>query len=118
MLTTNHISWHFNPPVAPYFGECWERLISERRNTTFLVEVENLLNCRPLTYVSSDSNDNESITPNHLLLGSRGHVCGVFSSKDEMCRTQWRIAQHYTDAFLESMAQRIYTSTANEFKMD
>jgi hypothetical protein len=39
-----------------------------------LVKEENLLNNRLLTYVSSDPNDNESITPNHLLLGPREHV--------------------------------------------
>jgi hypothetical protein len=36
-----------------------------------------------------------------LLLGPRGHASspGVFSSKNEMCRKQWRIVQHYIDAF-------------------
>jgi hypothetical protein len=43
---------------------------------------------------------NKSITPNHLLIGSIGHVSsGVFSSKDEMCRKQSRITQYYIDAF-------------------
>lgn len=35
----------------------------------FVAEAEFLMNSRPLTYVSSDCNDLEAITPNHFLLG-------------------------------------------------
>ena len=36
--------------------------------TTLLVEIEQTLNTRPLTYLS-DNNDDEAITPSHLLYG-------------------------------------------------
>jgi hypothetical protein len=53
-----------------------------------LVNLENSLIL--ITYVSSDPNENHSLTPNHLLLSSR---------RQDMCRKQWRIAQCYTNAF-------------------
>ena len=35
---------------------------------TIVAETEGLLNSRPITYVSSDTNDEEALTPNHFLL--------------------------------------------------
>ena len=36
--------------------------------TTLLIEIQQTLNTRPLTYLS-DNNDDEAITPSHLLYG-------------------------------------------------
>ena len=36
--------------------------------TTLLIEIEQTLNTRPLTYLS-DNNEDEAITPSHLLYG-------------------------------------------------
>jgi hypothetical protein len=94
-----------------------------------LVKVENKLNNRQLTYVSSDPNENESITPNHLLFGQRGHVSSpeVFSSKDEISRKQWSIAQYYIDAFWNRWLQEYiptlqtrskWTKQSTNFKID
>ena len=38
---------------------------------TVLVEVEGTLNSRPLTYVSSDDDPEEPLTPRHLMYGRR-----------------------------------------------
>ena len=38
---------------------------------TMVVQIEAILNDRPLTYVSSDSNDPQPLTPSHLLYGRR-----------------------------------------------
>jgi len=70
---------------APWFGGFWERLIGLSKSTlkkvlgrthatleslqTMIVEVEAILNNRPLTYVSPDAGDLEPITPSHILLG-------------------------------------------------
>jgi Family of unknown function (DUF5641) len=111
------MKWHFNPPAAPHFGGCWERLIKpvktamlhilrerapkEETLLTFLTEVEFLLNSRPLTFVSTDPNDPESITPNHLLLGKRELVLspGASIADPDQLKRQWRIAQHWTNEF-------------------
>ena len=83
-LLRRDVQWYFNPPAASHQGSVWERLIrsvrkilhamigehlvNEKTLLTFLVEVENILNSRPITRVSSDPSDLEPLTPNHILL--------------------------------------------------
>ncbi|XP_053968820.1 uncharacterized protein LOC128870244 [Anastrepha ludens] len=85
-LAHKGIAWKFNPPAAPHMGGAWERLIrttkavlykispsqrfSDESLRSALLEVEMIINSRPLTYLSLDYEDQEPITPNHFLLGS------------------------------------------------
>ena len=73
-----------NPPLAPHFGGIWEKIIQTAKRTlliilesqqlkaetfqTIVTETEGILNSRPITYVSSDNNDDEALTPNHFIL--------------------------------------------------
>lgn len=111
------ITWIFNPPAASHMGGAWERLIRSVRVAlrvslkerapkeevlhTLLTEAEHLINSRPLTIVSEDANELESITPNHILIqkSNKIQLPGVFTSRDEMLTKQWRIAQYLTDLF-------------------
>ena len=84
-LAQNDIKWTFNPPAAPYFGGAWESLVKlskrsifnilgkeslkEENLSTVICIAEQLLNNRPLTAVSSDVEDLDTITPNHFLVG-------------------------------------------------
>ncbi|XP_077869796.1 uncharacterized protein LOC144362083 [Saccoglossus kowalevskii] len=84
-LTNTRATWKFIPKRTPWFGGFWERLIGITKNAikkvlgrsyitfdelrTLLTEVENVLNDRPLTYVSSDLEDNAPLSPSHLLHG-------------------------------------------------
>lgn len=86
-LAHKGVEWQFIPKRAPWFGGFWERLIGLTKSTlkktlgrthatleslqTIIVEVEALLNDRPITYASSDIDDLNPITPSHLLHGSR-----------------------------------------------
>ena len=84
--TKNGIIWRFNLAKAPWWGRLFERLIRSTkrclrmcvRNCTLtyeefytsLVEMEGVLNSRPLTYL--DENDiEEPLTPIHLYRGHR-----------------------------------------------
>ena len=79
--------WEFIPKRAPWFGGFWERLIGLTKTTlkkilgrsyitvgmlqTIIVEIEATLNDRPLTYVSSEFELEDVVTPAHLLYGRR-----------------------------------------------
>ena len=81
------VQWRFIPKRAPWYGGWWERLIGLTKMAlkkvlgrsrvsllvlqTLVVEVEAILNNRPLTYVSSELDDDEPLTPSHLLHGRR-----------------------------------------------
>lgn len=77
------IKWNFNPPIAPWWGGFWERLIRIVKDLLkrmlgkrklmltqiedMLFEVEAIVNSRPLTYISSDESDLQPLTPAHFL---------------------------------------------------
>ena len=77
--------WTIDLPAAPHFGGLWESLVKSSKSaifkilgTKFLKEenlstvictAEQLLNNQPLTAVSSDVEDLNTLTPNHFLVG-------------------------------------------------
>lgn len=112
------IEWIFNPPAAPHMGGAWERLVQSvkkclasiliekyPRDTTLLTSfknVENILNSRPITFVSSDVNDPEPLTPNHLLRGGSDvgpEIPAVIDESAEFTRNQWKRSQLFADQF-------------------
>ena len=80
------MKWSFNLEKAPWWGGIFERLVRSVKRClkktiggailayeellTVVVEVESILNCRPLSYVSSEDPE-EPLTPSHLLCGRR-----------------------------------------------
>lgn len=81
----NQIEFKFIPPYAPHFGGLWEsgvksckhhisRVIGNANLTyeefsTVLVQIEAVLNSRPMYPMSSDPNDFTPLTPAHFLIG-------------------------------------------------
>ena len=112
------ITWNFNPPASPHMGGIWERIIRTVKRVLYNVikdtvltdfqlittftEIENILNNRPMTYVSDDINDLEPLTPNHFLLG-RYNNDDCFKNttiNDNTCtRKKWIQVQNITQQF-------------------
>ena len=87
-LAINGVSWRFIVEKAPWWGGFWERLIQSVKRcmkkslgrttlsydelNTLLVEIESVVNSRPLTYVEDDQDGvSYTLSPSHLINGRR-----------------------------------------------
>lgn len=84
-LTDNCISWHFIPPSSPHMGGLWEAAVKSAKYHlkrilgnitctyeglyTVFVQIEAILNSRPLFPMSDDPSDLIPLTPSHFLIG-------------------------------------------------
>lgn len=118
-FTTTEMSWSFIPPKASHMGGTWERMIgivkkcmdevisirhpTDEVLTNLMKLTMNIVNSRPLTYVSLDSSADEVITPNHLLHGSSNGMkpLGDFTGADAL-KNSWKTAQHMADKFWQA----------------
>ena len=117
VLLQKGIKWTFNPPTGSHHGGSWERLIRSVRKVlnstlnvqnldeeglhTVLCEVEAIINGRPITKASTDPNDLEALTPNHLLLLKTlpSLPPGDFQETDIYARRRWKQVQYMADLF-------------------
>lgn len=123
-LSEHTITFRFNPPHAPHFGGAWEReirsvkaslqvvlkdqIVSEEVLSTVLVEVEGILNSKPLGYVSLDISDVDPITPNLLLMGWRDASLpqALYGTRELLGKRSWRHSQIIADQFWAQFIQR------------
>lgn len=84
-LADHEIEWNFIPPRTPHFGGIWEAAVKSLKHhmrrtvgetlftfedlSTYMCEIEAVLNSRPLTPMSCEPDDLRALTPGHFLIG-------------------------------------------------
>ncbi|XP_018566985.1 uncharacterized protein LOC108907687 [Anoplophora glabripennis] len=84
-IENEYISWSFIPACSPQFGGLWvagvqstkyhlQRVAGNARLSfeefyTLLVQIEAVLNSRPMSPLSNDPSDFSALTPSHFLIG-------------------------------------------------
>ena len=109
LLAEHNIQWKFNVALAPWWGGLFERLVRSTKRClkktlgtarvsyeellSIVVQVEGILNSRPLTYVGDELRD--PLTPSQLIIGLRllsiegksgGHRSGTSRVASELSR--------------------------------
>ncbi|XP_065094629.1 uncharacterized protein LOC135715158 [Ochlerotatus camptorhynchus] len=116
-FVTPDTKWTFLPPSSPHMGGSWERLVQSVKKVlnnmqlprsptdevlrNSLLEVENIINSRPLTYVPIEDGENEALTPNHFLLGSSNGSKPLVPYNDSIATltNTWKTSQIYANHF-------------------
>lgn len=103
-LGHKEIAWKFIPAKSPHWGGLWEAAVKSAKYhlirtlgdanltyeefSTVLVEIEAILNSRPLCPLSSDPSEFECLTPGHFLIGKS---MTSFPERDETKTTTNRL---------------------------
>ena len=124
-MANNGVTWKFIVERAAWWGGFWERLIQTVKRTlkvigrsclrfeelnTLLVEVEGIVNARPLTYVYDDLDGiNFALTPSRLINGRRRlqntpnsshfETVSTHESLTRRYRRQKRLLNQFTDSW-------------------
>ena len=115
-MLKHNINWHFNPLASSHQGGVWEgvirsvrrvlysiiadRVLNDESLHTFIVEVERILNNRPITSLSDDPRDSSPLTPKMILNGAfdSDQPLGTLIKPDGY-RRSWKLVQNLADQF-------------------
>jgi hypothetical protein len=139
------IEWKFIPPNAPHFGGCHEAMVKSAKKAVYailgnaditdeelvtaVVGAENLINSRPLTYQTSNPNDDTALTPNHFLTGQLGgqFAPDIIDNDRYDVKKRWRYVQEllrhfwkrWLREYLPTLGSRSkWFQTSRDFKAD
>ena len=126
-LTNYKINQKFVSPLSPWMEGAWESIVKLTKKvprivkhdrpmyvdslSTFITELDSVLNSRPLTSVTDDPNDYKVLTPNHFILGRQSLP---FTLNDDKIanRARWRAVEALINLFWERFMQQ-YLPTLN-----
>ena len=108
-LAKQEIKWQYNLAKAPFWGGFFERLVRSVKSSlkkcvgnaklsydelnTVIIQIEAVLNARPLTYLYTDSIE-EALTPSHLIIGRRIlNLPDTFLEEDEDAQVTGKTAR-------------------------
>ncbi|XP_077260903.1 uncharacterized protein LOC143896764 [Temnothorax americanus] len=117
ILAKDGTKWIFNPPSAPHFGGKWEAavkstkfhltrvigdtLLTYEELNTVIIQIEAVLNSRPLCPLSDDPSDYTALTPGHFLIGESLTTIPEpeLSSEPETRLNRWQLLRKKIDCF-------------------
>ena len=111
-------TWKFNPPRSPHHGGFFEAMVKSAKRAiyailqganfndeelmTAFVQAEALLNSRPLTIASTESDDLRSLSPQDFLIGHQDTTIPIEMTIDSESKVhpqrRWEHVQRATDA--------------------
>ncbi|XP_035230397.1 uncharacterized protein LOC118202345 [Stegodyphus dumicola] len=136
-LTNEGVKWTINIPSAPHFGGLWEaavksmkfhmrcvigsQILSQEEFSTCLVEIEAILNSRPLVAASEDPNDFSVITPGHFIIGFELKSVPEPDVRNEKIpiRERWKLVTQISQSFWKSWSKDYLTQfqVRNKWKL-
>ncbi|XP_054709076.1 sodium/hydrogen exchanger 3-like [Uloborus diversus] len=131
-LVSEGITWKFLPPRAPNFDGLWEagvkafkyhlkRGVGSTKLTleefiTVITQIEGILNSRPLSPLSTDTDDLQVLTPGHFLIGKpinslpepnfldkRDNLLNRWQKTQKIVQTIWK---YWQNSYLSHLQQR------------
>ena len=141
-LGNEGVAWKFIVPLAPWMGGFYERLVGVVKFSlrkalgkllfncdqlnTLLLEIEAVVNTRPLIYVSSDLNSDSTLTPNHFLslnpnvgipVNIANHLAGPNSTSRNLIEL-WKKGQKHLDSFWKVWKSQYLLCLRERFRRD
>ncbi|XP_070524015.1 uncharacterized protein [Cardiocondyla obscurior] len=117
LLSNDGTEWKFNPPGAPHFGGKWEAAVKSvkfhlkgvlgeiiliyEEMSTVLVQIESVLNTRPLCPITEDITDLAALTPGHFLTGGSLAIVPEpdLTTEPTSRLSHWQILRQLLDRF-------------------
>ena len=122
-IHTSRVKWIYNPPASPHFGGVFESMIKiakrmivrifgsaslgDEELETLFIEVEAMMNSRPLCYISKDSRDEEVLTPNHLIRNCFDEEEGIIVEDAGPLIKRWRRIQELAAHFWQRWREEV-----------
>lgn len=117
LFANDGTKWIFNPPSAPHFGGKWkaavkstkfhllrcigDAVLTYKELTTLLVQIEAVLNSRPLCALTNDAEDYSVLTPSYFLIGETLTTVPEpdLSSQPSTRLSRWELIRQKVDLF-------------------